>query len=116
MIKLARAAALAALLLAACSQAEKKPAPPPPDPEPRNGVVALISETKNRDISNRDSLMGALSSIMTGDTEKAVVSHAWEVTVFYDDGTTGVVTVEKRPQLQPGQKVRVTGNKIELRR
>ncbi len=116
MIKIARAAALAALLLAACSQAEKKPAAPPPDPEPRNGVVALVSETKIRDINNRDSLMGAINSIMTGDTEKAVASNFWEVTVFYDDGTTGVVTVEKRPQVQAGQKVRVTGNKIELRR
>jgi hypothetical protein len=116
MIKFARAAALAALLLAACSQVEKKPAAPPPDPEPRNGVVALISETKIRDINNRDSLMGALNSIMSGDTEKAVASNFWEVTVFYDDGTTGVVTVEKRPQVQPGQKVRVTGNRIELRR
>ena len=116
MIKFARAAALAALLLAACSQAEKKPAPPPPDSEPRNGVVALVSETKVRDINNRDSLMGALNSIMTGDTEKAVASNFWEVTVFYDDGTTGVVTVEKRPQVQAGQKVRVTGNKIEPRR
>jgi hypothetical protein len=36
--------------------------------------------------------------------------------VFYDDGTTGTVTVDKRPTVQPGQKVRVTGNKIELRR
>ena len=116
MIRFFRAAALAALLLAACSQPEKKPAPPAPDPEPRNGVVGLVSETKVRDISNRDSFMGALSSIVSGDTEKAVVSNYWEVTVFYDDGSTGVVTVEKRPQLQPGQKVRVTGNKIELRR
>jgi hypothetical protein len=36
--------------------------------------------------------------------------------VFYDDGTTGTVIVDKRPALQPGQKIRVTGNKIELRR
>jgi hypothetical protein len=116
MIKLVRAAALAALLLAACSQPEKKPAAPAPDPEPRNGVVGLVSETKVRDISNRDSFMGALDSILSGNTDKAVAANFWEVTVFYDDGTTGVVTVERRPQLQAGQKVRVTGNKIELRR
>jgi hypothetical protein len=116
MIKIARAAALAALFLTACSQAEKKPAAPLPDPEPRNGVVALISETKVREISNRDSFMGAVDSILSGNTDKAVASNSWEVTVFYDDGTTGVVTVEKRPQVQPGQKVRVSGNKIELRR
>jgi hypothetical protein len=116
MIKIARAAALAALLLAACSQAEKKPPAPAPDPAPRNGVVALVSETKIREISNRDSFMGAVDSILSGNTDKAVASNFWEVTVFYDDGTTGVVTVDKRPQVQAGQKVRVSGNKIELRR
>jgi hypothetical protein len=115
MTRFARAAVLV-LVLAACSPPPKKPAAPEPDPEPRNGVVALVSETKVRDIKKRDDFMGALSSIWTGDTDKAVVSNYWEVTVFYDDGTTGVVQVEKRPQLQPGQKVRVTGNKIELRR
>jgi hypothetical protein len=115
-MRIARTAVIAAFLLAACSQPEKKPAAPPPDPEPKNGVVALISETRVRDISNRDSLMGALNSIMSGDTDKAVASNYWEVTVFYDDNTTSTVIVEKRPPLQPGQKVRVTGNKIELRR
>lgn len=109
-------AAAFALALAACSPPPKKPAAAAPDPEPRNGIVGLVSETKVRDIKNRDDFMGALSSIWSGDTDKAVVSNYWEVTVFYDDGTTGTVTVERRPQLQPGQKIRVTGNKIELRR
>ncbi len=115
MIRLALAAALA-LVLGACSEPPKKPAAVEPDPEPRNGVVALVSETKERDIKNRGDFMGALSSIWSGDTDKAVVANYWEVTVFYDDGTTGVVRVDKRPLLQPGQKVRVTGNKVELRR
>jgi hypothetical protein len=115
MTRFALAAALA-LALAACSPPPKKPAAPEPDPTPRNGVVALVSETKVRDIKNRDDMLGALSSIWSGDTDKAVVSNYWEVTVFYEDGTTGIVTVERRPQLQPGQKIRVTGNKIELRR
>jgi hypothetical protein len=105
-----------ALALAACAAPPQKPAAPPPDPEPRNGIVALVSETKVRDIKNRDDFMGALSSIWSGDTDKAVVSNYWEVTVFYDDGTTGIVTVDRRPQVQPGQKVRVTGNRIEPRR
>ncbi len=116
MTRLASAAAFALVLfLAACSAPPKKPSPEP-DPEPRNGVVALVSETKLRDIKNRGDFMGALDSIWTGDTDKAVASNYWEVTVFYDDGTTGVVQVEKRPQVQPGQKVRVTGNRIEPRR
>jgi hypothetical protein len=113
---IARLAVVAAFALAACSQPEKKPVAPPPDPDPKNGVVALVSETKVRDISDRDSLMGALSSILSGNTDRAVASNYWEVTVFYDDGTTGTVIVDKRPAVQPGQKVRVTGNKIELRR
>jgi hypothetical protein len=33
--------------------------------------------------------------------------------VLYDDGTTGTVTVDQKPAVQPGQKVRVTGTKIE---
>lgn len=109
-------AAALTVALVACTQPPKKPAAAEPDPEPRNGIVALVSETKVRDIKNRDDFMGALSSIWSGDTDKAVVSNYWEVTVFYDDGTTGIVTVDRRPQLQPGQKIRVTGNKIEPRR
>jgi hypothetical protein len=111
MTRIARLAMVAAFALAACSETPKKP-----DPEPRNGVVGLVSETKVRDISNRDSFMGGLNAILSGDAEKAVASTYWEVTVFYEDGTTGTVTVEKRPPFQPGQKVRVTGNKIEARR
>jgi outer membrane lipoprotein SlyB len=39
------------------------------------------------------------------------------VNVRYDDGTSGVVTVEHKPSYQPGQRVRVVGNKVEpLRR
>ena len=115
MTRFARAALLA-LLVAACSEPPKKPAAAVPDPEPRYGIVALVSETKVRDIKNRDDFMGALNSIWTGDTDKAVVSNYWEVTVFYEDGSTGVVQVDRRPQVQPGQKVRVTGNKGEPRR
>ncbi len=37
----------------------------------------------------------------------------YEVTVLYDDGTSGTVTVDEKPELQPGQKVRVQGTKIE---
>jgi hypothetical protein len=33
--------------------------------------------------------------------------------VFYDDGTTGVVKVDKDPSVRNGQRVRVTGNQIE---
>jgi hypothetical protein len=50
------------------------------------------------------------------DPEKGVASTVFEVTVFYDDGSTGIVTLERRPDLVPGQKVRVTGDRIDVRR
>jgi hypothetical protein len=110
------AAALAALVLVGCTPPPKKPAEPEPDPVPKNGVVGLVTETKVRDIGDSSSLMGALGSIFTGNTDQAVASTYWEVTVFYDDGTTGVLKFDRRPTVLAGQKVRVTGNKIELRR
>lgn len=110
------AAALAALVLAGCTPPAKKPAAPEPDPVPKNGVVGLVAETRVRDISDSGSFMGSLGSIFTGNTDQAVASSYWEVTVFYEDGTTGVLKFERKPSVLAGQKVRVTGNKIELRR
>lgn len=107
---------MAAFLLAACTPPAKKPDAPAPDPVPKNGVVGLVTETKVRDISDSGSLMGALGSIFTGNTDQAVASTYWEVTVFYEDGTTGVLRYDRRPTVLAGQKVRVTGNKIEVRR
>jgi hypothetical protein len=103
-----------AALLAACAEPAPKPKAPPPDPTPKNGVVGLVSEVKTRAIT-QDNWKGALGGLFSMDPEKGVASTAYEVTVFYDDGSTGVVTLERRPDLVPGQKVRVTGNKIERR-
>lgn len=113
---IARLAVVAALALAACAAPPTKPAAPEPDPVPKNGVVGLVTETKVRDIGDTGSLMGALGSIFTGNTDQAVASTYWEVTVFYDDGTTGLLKLDRRPTVLAGQKVRVIGNKIELRR
>jgi hypothetical protein len=115
--RLARAlvAASLALALTACSEPAKKPAAPPPDPTPKNGVVGLVSEVKTRGI-DQSNWKGAIEGLFSLDSEKGVLSTAYEITVFYDDGTTGVVTVAQRPTVTPGQKVRVTGNKVEPRR
>lgn len=104
-----------ALALAACAQPAPKPKPPEPDPVPKNGVVGLVSEVKTRGIT-QDNWKGAIGGLFSLDSEKGVSSTLFEVTVFYDDGSTGTVIQERRPDLTPGQKVRVTGNKIELRR
>ncbi|MBL8528783.1 MAG: hypothetical protein JNL68_13935, partial [Burkholderiales bacterium] len=42
-----------------------------------------------------------------------VIRVRYEVTVFYKDGTQGVVIVDQRPAVQSGQRVRVTGDRIE---
>lgn len=110
------AAAVAALAFAGCAPAAKKPAAPEPDPVPKNAVVGLVTENKVRDIGDSGSFMGALGSIFTGNTDQAVASTYWEVTVFYEDGTTGVLRLDHRPTVLAGQKVRVIGNKIEPRR
>jgi hypothetical protein len=111
----ALAAAALVLMLVACAEPPKKPVAPPPDPTPRNGVVGLVSEVKTRGV-DQSNWKGALEGLFSLDSEKGVLSTAYEVTVFYDDGTTGTVMLPQRPALTPGQKVRVTGNKIELRK
>jgi hypothetical protein len=110
-------AAAAAILVAACTQPEpKKPAAPEPEATPRNGVVGLIVVNKERGLT-RENWQDSVKSLFSNDTEKNVITTRYDVTVFYDDGTQGVVTVDQKPTYQPGQRVRVVGTKIEpLRR
>jgi hypothetical protein len=107
----ASVAIAAALLAVACSQPPPKPAPPPAGP-PRVGVVGLVSEVKHRGL-NQENVRGYFGKLFSTDSDHNITSVQYEVTVLYDDGTTGTVTVEQNPMLQPGQKVRVTGNQIE---
>jgi hypothetical protein len=105
----ASAAIAGALLAAACSQ----PAPkPPPDPPPKAGVVALVQEVKHRGLS-QDNWRGYFGKFFSNETDSNITQVQYEVTVLYDDGTTGTVTVDQKPPVQPGQKVRVSGTKIE---
>jgi hypothetical protein len=112
-------AAAAALLAAGCTQPAPKPSAPPPEAEsavPKNGVVGLIVVNKERGLT-RENWQDSVKSLFSNDTERNVITTRYDVTVFYDDGTSGVVTVEQKPTFQPGQRVRVVGTKIEpLRR
>ena len=105
----ASAAIAAALLAVACSQ--PAPKPEPPAPTPKLGVVGHVSEVKERGMT-QGNWWDAVSTVFSNDP-KNVSSVRYEVTVFYDDGTTGKVTVDQKPAVQPGQKVRITGNQIE---
>ncbi|MBL8539957.1 MAG: hypothetical protein JNK68_06250 [Betaproteobacteria bacterium] len=56
---------------------------------------------------------GVVGSLFSNDTEQDVIRVRYEVTIFYKDGTQGVVLVDQRPAAQTGQRVRVTGDRIE---
>jgi hypothetical protein len=100
----------AALLAVACSQPPPKPMPPAGPP--KIGVVGLVSELKERGLT-QDNWRGYFGDLVSTDFDHNVARVQYEVTVLYDDGTTGTVKVDEQPSLQPGQKVRVTGDKIE---
>ena len=120
MIHPARAALAAALaaLAVACAEPALKPSPPPPEPEaaaPKTGVVGLIVVNKERGLT-RENWQDSIKSLFSNETERNVIATRYDVTVFYDDGTSGVVTVDQKPGYQPGQRVRVVGSKIEALR
>jgi hypothetical protein len=106
----------AATLLAACAaDPPLKPSAPPPEAEaavPKVGVVGLVVVNKERGLT-RENWKDSVKSLFSNETEKNVIATRYDVTVFYDDGTSGVVTVDQKPTYQPGQRVRVVGNKIE---
>ena len=109
-----RACALAVLAaaLTACADTAKKPAAPEASGPPKTGVVAVIQEKKESQIT-RENWQDGVRYLFSNERDKTVVSVRYEVTVFYDDGTNGVVTVDKKPAFQTGQRVRVTGDQIE---
>lgn len=106
------ASLLLATLLAGCADQSKRP---DPAPTPRVGVVGLVQEQRDRGITASNWSQAIIGTIMNDDKNyNANVSRrAWEVTVFYDDGRQDMVVVDNDPGLKPGQRVRVTGNKIE---
>ena len=108
-LRRASVAIATAILAAACSQPAPKPEPPPGPP--KFGVVGHIGEVKERGMTESN-WKEAIASVFSNDP-KNVANVRYEVTVFYDDGTTGKIMVDQKPALQPGQKVRITGNQIE---
>ena len=100
--------------VAACTQPAPKPAPPPaPAGPPKLGVVALVSEVKEYGMT-KENWQDSIRYLFSNEKDKNLSSVRYEVTVLYDDGTNGVVKLEEKPDLLTGQRVRVTGNKIEL--
>ena len=106
---------LVVALLTACSEPAPKPAPPPVTGPAKTGVVALIQVKKESQVT-RDNWKDSVRYLFSNERDKSVVSVQYEVTVLYDDGTNGVVTVDQQPAYQPGQRVRVTGNQVEALR
>jgi hypothetical protein len=103
--------ALLAAALAGCAQNPPKPEPEPPAVT-RIGTVGHVAEVRSRGV-NHTNLWGSLTDLYRNEAGKNVLSTAWEVTVFYEDHTQGTISLPQRPDLRPGQRVRVTGNKIE---
>jgi hypothetical protein len=118
-----------AVLLSACAPPPLK-TPPPETPVPaqasparqssnspaanpsRVGTVGLIRELKDRGMTSQN-WAGVIGSVFTNDTEKDVIRVRYEVTIFYKDGSQGVLVLDQRPGVQVGQRVRVTGSEIE---
>jgi hypothetical protein len=103
------------LVLGACAETPPPTPAEPPAAVPRIGVVGLIQQHRERGI-NKDNWKDALVGIIRNDRQDTgvnVVAVRWEVTVFYDAGQQEVVVVDEKPDIRPGQRVRVTGNKIE---
>ncbi len=76
------------------------------------GTVGLIRELKDRGMTTQN-WAGIIGSIFTNEAESDVIRVRYEVTVFYKDGTQGVLIVDQRPGVQTGERVRVTGNQID---
>lgn len=105
----------AALAVAACAN----DAPRPPAETPgiaRSGTVGYVSEVKDRGMTG-DNWTDVVSGLFKNEYDRDVIRVRYEVTVLYDDHTQGTVQLTEKPDFAPGQRVRVTGSKIEpLRR
>jgi hypothetical protein len=104
--------ALFAALLAACAQNPPAAKPEPPPAVPRVATVGHVAEVRTRGV-NHTNLWGSITDLYRNEAGRNVLDTSWEVTVFYEDHTQGTVSLPQRPDLRPGQRVIVTGNKIE---
>lgn len=107
-------------LTTACSQPSRNPEPPAaatakpetPSGTPRIGTVTLVRELKERGLTTQNWL-GVVGSIFNNDTEKDVIRTRYEVTVLFRDGTQNEMLLDRNPGVTAGQRVRVTGDRIE---
>ncbi|RPI46617.1 MAG: hypothetical protein EHM59_06985 [Betaproteobacteria bacterium] len=74
--------------------------------------MALVRPRKERGLTS-ENWTGVVGSLFTFDSEKDVTRVLYEVTVFFTDGTQAELIVDRDPGVEPGQRVRVTGNRIE---
>ena len=105
------------VMLGACAQPAPRTEPAAEAPAiPKIGVVGLVQEQRQRAL-NSDNWKTAIAGVIRNsekDHNANVVSLRYEVTVFYEAGEQGTVVVDEDPGLRPGQRVRVTGNRIEV--
>jgi hypothetical protein len=106
---------IAGLLLAACETAPKAE-PTPPPAVPKVGIVGLVQTKTERAINQANWKTAILGVVRNdhGDQNANVAKTVYEVTVFLDAGQQEVIVLDQDPQLKPGQRVRVTGKKIEV--
>lgn len=106
---------LPVIALAACAAAPPQTPPRQAALTPKVGVVGLVRELQQREIniSNWQSVVSGVIRNSDKDDEVNVVRRRYEVTVFYDAGEQGTVVVDDKPDLVPGQRVRVVGDRIE---
>jgi hypothetical protein len=104
-------------LLCACADTpEKKPPEDTPSAISKIGVVGLVQQRRERAINEKnwkDAIVGIIRN-EEQDKHANVSRVVYEVTVFYDAGEQEVIHLDQDPQLRPGQRVRVTGKKIDV--
>ena len=112
MLSIKYAAALAtALALAGCAQTPKEK-PPEPPAVTRVGTVGHVGQVRDRGLTP-DNWKDYFGGLYNNQIDRNIIRTRWEVTVLYDDHTQGNVLVDADPGLQPGQRIQVTGTKIE---
>jgi hypothetical protein len=124
---------LASLTLAALPVAAQAPTSPGAGPVtpaaarcPDCGVVRSISakEKQARPDSDASKPSGLVATVPLGGGkvrvgsstklggDAVVTDRTWDVVVILDDGRPRVVTVDERPDVQQGDRVRVEGNRL----
>ena len=123
---------LAALALAAAQAAAQPSAPPPPTAAGAHAACATcgivrsvnLKEKQARPVTGEAKPSGLVATVPLGGgkvqvgpsqrlgKEAVVTEKTWDVVVQLDDGKFKLVTVDRRPEVQQGDRVRVEGNAL----